>query len=107
MAILTPRGASGSVPGILDRPEADQQQSRGGKAAGWIVTVYDNDINTAQEVIHILVVATSCSVEEAAIETWEVHHLGKSVVHHSDQSECEQVAAVIAQIGIEVRVSEG
>jgi ATP-dependent Clp protease adapter protein ClpS len=68
--------------------------------------VYDNDFNTVDEVEHILIVATGCNAEEAQIETWEVHHLGRSVVHISDEQECQQVAAVITQIGIEVRVTK-
>ncbi len=98
--------ASASVPGVLDRPEIKSVETTGQGDQEWIVIVFDNDVNTIDEVIHILMVATGCDLQEAQIETWEVHNLGKSVVHHSDQRECEQVAAVIAQIGIEVRVSQ-
>jgi ATP-dependent Clp protease adapter protein ClpS len=52
----------------------------------------------------ILMVATKCNFEEAQMETWEVHNLGKSVVHHGSQDECERVAIVIRQIGIKVEV---
>jgi ATP-dependent Clp protease adapter protein ClpS len=99
------RATEGS-PRILDRPESEHGTASTSGSSGWIVTVYNNAHNTWEEVIHILMVATSCSEEEAVLETWEVDNLGRSVVHHSDQGECEQVAAVIAQIGIEVRVSE-
>lgn len=58
------------------------------------------------EVIEILILATACSFEEAEMETWEVHHLGKSVVHHGAQDECDDVADVIRQIGIRVEVCE-
>jgi hypothetical protein len=40
------------------------------------------------------------------METWEVHHLGKSVVHHANAEECERVASVIRTIGIVVEVRE-
>jgi len=69
-----------------------------------IVVVYDNDHNTFDEVIDILMRATGCSLHEAQMETWEVHHLGKSVVHHADAEECERVASVIRTIGIRVEV---
>jgi len=72
--------------------------------AEWIVIVFDNDVNTFEEVISILQKATGCSLEEAEMETWEVHHLGRSVVHHGDRSECERAAAVISTIGIRVEV---
>ena len=38
------------------------------------------------------------------METWEVHHTGRSVVHHGDRNECERAAAIIATIGIRVAV---
>ena len=69
-----------------------------------IVIVFDNPVNTWDEVIGILQKATGCSLEEAYTETWEVHHQGRSVVHHGDQAECNRAAAIIATIGIEVKV---
>jgi hypothetical protein len=97
----------GTFPGTLDRPELENSPTTGEGGDLWVVTVFNNEHNTYEEVIHILIVATRCGLDEAEIETWEVDHLGKSVVHHADKNECEQVAAVIAQIGIEVRVSAG
>lgn len=73
---------------------------------GWVVTVYDNDFNTVDEVMAVLLIATECTPDEAYIETWEVHNLGASVVHHSSEEECRRVAAIIATIGIRVEVSE-
>ena len=52
----------------------------------------------------ILMIATHCDEEEAYIETWEVDHLGKSVVHNAGKEECEDVAHIIRQIGIKVEV---
>lgn len=72
----------------------------------WIVTVYDNEVNTYEEVTSILMVATGCTLEEAAIETWEIDHIGKSVVHHASEDECTTVARVISKIGIHVEVSK-
>lgn len=71
----------------------------------WIVTVYDNDFNTEEEVMTVLMLATGCSAEEAYIETWEVHHLGQSVVHRADEDECRSVAEVVAVIGIRVEAT--
>ena len=70
----------------------------------YIVIVFDNPVNTWEEVIGILQKATGCSYEEALNETWEVHHLGRSVVHHGDLEECRRAAAIIRKIGIEVAV---
>jgi ATP-dependent Clp protease adapter protein ClpS len=91
-----------AAPKIFDRP--DVGDTMGGH--GWIVTVFDNDHNTADQVVGILLVATSCSIEEAEMETWEIHHLGRSVVHHGRKEECETAADIIREIGIRVTVTE-
>lgn len=91
-----------SAPSILEKPEELLAESSGG--SGWKVVVYNNDHNTYDEVVFILMVATQCSVEEAELETWEIDHLGKSTVHYSGKEECERVGEIIASIGIEVRV---
>jgi ATP-dependent Clp protease adaptor protein ClpS len=92
-----------SAPGNLDRPEIEEQDTSLGQ---YIVTVYDNDYNTVEEVIVILMAATGCCMEEAEMETWEVHHLGQSVVHHGAEQECRQVAEIIGKIGIRVEVRQ-
>lgn len=91
-----------AAPGIIELPRIDDSNTSSG---GWIVTVFDNDHNTVDEVMAVLLLATSCTAEEAYIETWEVHNLGRSVVHHAGEEECHRVAAIIATIGIKVEVS--
>src|SRR5579883_3239878 len=88
---------------VVPERDSELEDQRGG---GYVVIVYDNDHNTVDEVTLILQKATGCSLEEAAMETWEVHHLGKSVVHHADSEECERVAAIIRTIGIQVDVRQ-
>ena len=51
-----------------------------------------------------LVIFSAIALDEARMETWEIDHLGKSVVHLGDRGECEEVAAIIGQIGLEVKV---
>lgn len=87
-------------------PKEEEQESIGSGWNEWLVVVYDNDYNTVDEVIHILMCATNCTFHEAAIETWEIHHLGKSVVHHASKEECERVAQIIRTIGIRVEVTQ-
>lgn len=94
-----------SSPGIIERPELFTSDSST-KGDGWIVTVYNNDTNTYEEVITILTIATLCSEEEALIEAWEIDHLGKSVVHHGGESECRRACEIISTIGISVEVSQ-
>ncbi|MBM3459974.1 MAG: ATP-dependent Clp protease adaptor ClpS [Armatimonadetes bacterium] len=98
----TIRAATGTV---LDR-RPGVGRGQGSELREWGVIVFDNPTNTWDEVILILQKATGCSHEEAYMETWEVHHLGKSLVHHGDNEECERVAAVIRTIGIKVAVEE-
>jgi ATP-dependent Clp protease adaptor protein ClpS len=92
-------------PGVVEETEVRETDATE-RTDGWIVTVYDNEHNTYQEVIAILMIATQCSADEAFIETWEVDHLGKSVVHSGSQDVCSSVAKVIATIGIRVEVSQ-
>jgi len=87
---------------VLPRP--DVLNDSADSTAEWRVIVFDNPINTFDQVIGILQKATGCTLEEAEMETWEVHHLGRSVVHYADEVECERVAAVIRTIGIRVEV---
>ena len=92
-----------TLPGTQPELEDDIGVSGDG---GWVVTVFDNDYNTWDEVVSILMRATGCGLEEAHMETWEVHHLGKSVVHHGAQDECKRAAAIITTIGIRVTVTK-
>ncbi len=93
-----------SSPGTIERQETADSTTSGGQH--WIVTVFNNETNTWDEVVFILMAATGCDAEEAHMETWEVDNLGKSVVHHGSQEECQSAAEIIAQIGIRVEVSE-
>ncbi len=93
-----------SAPGTIQRPE-ERIDDGTGHGGGWIVTVFNNDTNTYEQVMAILMKATGCDEQEAWIETWEIDHLGRSVVHHGGEQECLEVAVVIASIGIRVETS--
>lgn len=91
----------------IEAPVKDPKTQRPGDGTGgggWIVTVFNNEHNTYEEVITVLMAATGCTSEEAYIETWEIDHLGKSVVHFSSEEECHEVGAAIGSIGIRVEV---
>jgi len=92
-------------PGVIERPEIHESVSERSDQ-GWIVTVYNNDHNTYEEVITILIIATGCNYEEAYLEAWEVDHLGRSVVHHGLETDCRAVGEIIGKIGIKVEVSQ-
>jgi ATP-dependent Clp protease adapter protein ClpS len=93
-----------SLPGIEENPLASLNEYFKSTDDGYMVVVYDNDTNTYDQVIGILMNATGCTLEEAHLETWEIHHLGKSVVHHGTFAECNRAAGIIRQIGIRVEV---
>jgi ATP-dependent Clp protease adaptor protein ClpS len=88
---------------LLERPELEELDTRTGH---WVVIVYDNDYNTWDEVMDILMKATGCTQDEAYTETWEIDRLGKSVVHHGSEDECTRAAGIIRTIGIRVEVAE-
>ncbi len=91
-------------PGGIELP-AGYEETRESPGEGWMVTVYDNDENTYEEVITVLMIATACSQQEAYIEAWEVDHFGKCVVHRAGREECQDAAEVIATIGIRVEAT--
>ena len=92
--------------GTIVLPETELQKTGTGDDRNWVVIVFDNDHNTWEQVISILMLATECTLEEAEMETWEVHHLGKSLVHHGSEAECEKVAEIIRTIGIRVETAQ-
>lgn len=70
----------------------------------YMTLIYNNETNSIDEVIAVLMVATGCDFEEAAIETWEAHHYGAAPVHFSDKEECESVATIVGSIGVATEV---
>jgi ATP-dependent Clp protease adapter protein ClpS len=84
-------------------PSLDPQQTAQ-KDGGWGVTVFNNDSNTYEEVIIVLMAATGCNSEEAYIEAWEIDHYGQCLVHRGSEDVCKTAAKTIASIGIKVEV---
>lgn len=88
----------------IESPQKDLQ-SLPKQGNDWMVTVYDNDKNTYEEVMFVLMLSTNCDEEEAYIEAWEIDHFGACVVHRAEESECRSVSEVIATIGIAVEAT--
>lgn len=95
------RAGSTATPEVVEKPSVPVSGF-----GGWTVTVFNNETNTYEEVMHILQVATNCAPEEAYMETWEIDNLGQSVVHISTREECDKVATTISTIGIKTDVAE-
>ena len=103
--IAPPQWMAGSGSGTIQKPDVEPTDA-GTRQDGWLVTVFNNEVNTWDEVMVILMVATRCDAEEAYIETWEIDNLGSSVVHHGGEKECRAAADIIATIGIRVEVGK-
>ena len=73
--------------------------------ARWMVVIYNNETNTMEEVLSILMEATGCSSDEAYIETWEAHTYGKASVHFDSREECSRVSVLIQRIGVRTDVA--
>jgi len=71
-----------------------------GARARWMVVIRNNDTNSQQEVIAVLIAATGCPVEEAATEVWEAEIYGKASVHYSSKEDCAAAAMIIQSIGV-------
>ena len=69
------------------------------------VVVHNNDYNTFEEVIRILMKAVSTiTYEQAVAYAYEVHNTGACVPFTGPKERAEAVAAVIRTIGIKVTV---
>ena len=92
-------GTASSVP-VLERETVDETKG----SARWMVVIHNNETNSFEEVIDILMVATGCDIQEAMTETWEADAFGKAAVHFAAKPECHRVAEVIACIGVKTEV---
>lgn len=66
--------------------------------------IYNNDTNSLDEVVFVLMAATGCDHAEAEIETWEAHTYGKAPVHFASKEECSRAAEMIELVGIKTEV---
>jgi hypothetical protein len=75
-----------------------------GLGSRWMVVILNNETNSMDEVIAVLVAATGCTIEEAAIEAWEAHTYGKASVHFASKPDCAVAASIIESIGVATNV---
>ncbi len=67
----------------------------------WMTVIYNNDFTPIDVVVTAVMLATDCSQEEAAMETWEAQYYGKAPIHFATESECARVAIVMHSVGVE------
>lgn len=70
----------------------------------WMVVIYNNEYNTFDEVVEVLMKATGCTLDKAYMNAWEAHNYGQAPAHFADRDECEIVAAMISLIGVRTEV---
>lgn len=75
-------------------------------SSNWIVVVFNNETNTFDQVIGILLMATRCTPAEAIQKTQEIHENGEAVVFISDEITCNKVAHIISSIGLVTQVEK-
>ena len=90
------------MPGTKTEPTESQQKADGG--GRYATIIFNNDSNSFEDVIEILMIATACTFEEARIETWEAHTYGQASVHFASEAECLRVASMISSIGVRTEV---
>jgi len=90
---------------VLDPILTEEPTDRTGGGVRWMTVIFNNETNSVDEVVEVLMRATGCDAGEAAIETWEAHTYGKSPVHFASRTECERAAGIISEIGVKTEVT--
>ncbi|MCW5939995.1 MAG: ATP-dependent Clp protease adaptor ClpS [Fimbriimonadaceae bacterium] len=88
-----------SSPGVLPSPV--EPKTADGR---YMVVIFNNDDTPYDAVIEVLMRATGCDFDEAAIETWEAHNYGQASVHFASEDECLVAAKVIGTAGVSTEV---
>ncbi len=94
MAVET-RPGTGIAPSIMDQLEA-------GLDGPWVVILYNDDWHPIDQVVSQVQKATGCSLERAEWITLEAHQLGRAIAFSGSLERCQQVAAVLREIRLQV-----
>lgn len=74
--------------------------------ATYLVTVFNNDYNTFEEVIFIIQKAIHCSHEVAEHIAWEIHNKGQADVMIAPYVPALKAARLIRTIGLKVTIQK-
>ena len=72
----------------------------------WMTILWNCDCHTFEQVAGQLMKAIGCSYDDGMGIAWRVHNDGRAVVRVGPRPECERVARVLAEIGLQVSVAE-
>lgn len=85
----------GSSPGVETEEQTEVEDT---VDTPWRLILFDDDIHTFDEVIHQLIKALRCSLEEAKEMTFKVHNDGKALVYEGAFEECLKINSVLQEI---------
>lgn len=89
------------------RPVTEEEQAaRTALPPPWITILWNCDCHSFDDVATQLMKAIGCSHEEGMAIAWRVHNEGKAAVRIGPRPECERVARVLGEIGLQVTVVE-
>ena len=86
---------------MVETPKADARD-RDQPEPSWKVILYNDDVQSFDEVEMQLQKATGCSLEAACEITMTAHTKGRAVAYLGDRTDCERVAGVLRQISLQV-----
>ena len=80
----------------------ERSERDAGTEGPFVVILYNCDCHTFEQVEVQLQKATGCTLEKAEAFAMEIHTTGRAVVYAGSQEKCEQVAAILRQIRLQV-----
>lgn len=75
-----------------------------GSDSPWCVILFNDEVHTFEEVARQLQKAIGCTLEAGYAYAMTVHTSGQAKVFEGDLESCEQVAAVLEEIALKVRL---
>lgn len=106
LAVGQSGGAAGRIETESQRHVAEETGERTGLTPPWLTILWNCDCHSFEQVARQLVKAIGCSHDDAMGIAWRVHNEGKAVVRVAPRSECERVARILGEIGLQVTVAE-
>lgn len=72
----------------------------------WMVILFNDDFHAFDAVVAHVQKATGCSPGEAFQITYTAHTNGQAVAYVGDKAQCEEVAKVLGEIDLRVKLEE-
>ena len=72
----------------------------------WVVILFNDDFHAFDAVVAQVQKATGCSQGEAFQVTYTAHTNGQAVTYVGDKALCEEVAKVLGEIDLRVKLEE-